>query len=224
MAEFVIDMDRVVREVLEALGANPTQSTQSKGDLVVSERLVTLAHLDGQWDGIQRLVVSPQAIVTPAVRDELLRRNVTLTFATAGPSVPSHSLRLAVVATGTKFELAKLIAVMKKSPIHIVPHSLDCIIASCDLLSQQVSQPKTLGLLLTRYTSAGLCLANRLHGVRAVSSHDAATVRRAAKMVGANLLIADPEAASLFALRQLVSEFCHDGVRPCPQVFQQRLG
>jgi ribose 5-phosphate isomerase RpiB len=92
------------------------------------------------------------------------------------------------------------------------------------LLAIQVGQANTLGLLLTRYTAAALCLANRQAGVRAVTAQDAATVRRSAKSVGANLLVADPEAGSLFALRQMATEFCRDGVRQCPEVFRKRLG
>jgi len=69
-----------------------------------------------------------------------------------------------------------------------------------------------------------MCLANRLAGVRAVCASDAETVRKAAKSVGANLLVADPEAGSLFKLRQMVMEFCREGVRQCPAVFRKQLG
>ena len=242
MAEPTIDIELVVREVLRALGASaappsppaPLPSNgrgepdagriRTEGQLVVCERVVTLAQLDGRLSGVKQVVVPPHAIVTPAVHDELARRNVTLTFSLDQPSVPADTLRLVVVATGTKFDPARLVASLKKSPLLVVPHTLDCVMASCDLLTHQLGQGKTLGLLLTRYTPAALCLANRLAGVRAVTAADAASVRRSAKQVGANLLVADPEAGSLFALRQIVTEFCRDGVRQCPEVFRKRLG
>jgi hypothetical protein len=248
MAEPTIDIELVVREVLRALGASAAPpsppvplpsgtdrtlverggpdagSARTEGQLVVSERVVTLAQLDGRLSGVKQVVVPPQAIVTPAVHDELARRNVTLTFASDQPASPADALRLVVVAMGTKFDPARLVAALKKSPLLVVPHTLDCVMASCDLLAHQIGQAKTLGLLLTRYTPAALCLANRLAGVRAVTAADAATVRRVAKQVGANLLVVDPEAGSLFALRQMVMEFCRDGVRQCPEVFLKRLG
>ena len=237
MAEPTIDIELVIREVLRALGqtspavvhapvaaALPLPAKEEPGRLEVNERVVTLAKLDGRLSGIRQLVVPPQAVVTPAVHDELSRRNVALTFAAVRPQTPGETLRLVVVTMGTKFDSARLAAALKKTPLLIVPHTLDCLIASCDLLAHQVGQGKTLGLLLTRHTSAALCLANRLAGVRAVWARDVATVRQAAKAVGANLLVADPEGGSLFALRQMVTEFCRDGVRQCPEVFRKRLG
>lgn len=244
MAEPTIDIEQVVREVLRALGQTaplappvplssngrggagvvPPSVTQTEGQLVVSDRVVTLTQLDGRLNGIRQVVVPPQAVVTPAVLDELARRNVTLSFASAQPESLVQTLRLVVVATGTKFDPARLVAALKKTSFLVVPHTLDCVMASCDVLAHQLSQGKTLGLLLTRYTSPALCLANRLAGVRAVAAVDAVTVRRAAKMVGANLLVVDPEAGSLFSLRQMVTEFCRDGVRQCPEVFRKRLG
>ena len=100
----------------------------------------------------------------------------------------------------------------------------DCIIAATDQLASETAQPNTLGVLLTRHTAAGLCLANRLPGVRAVAGADAPAVATAAAAVGANVLVADPDAGTFFQLKQIVTEFCRCGVRPCPEVFRARLG
>ena len=42
-------------------------------------------------------------------------------------------------------------------------------------------------------------------------------VAAAAAAVGANLLVADPQAGSFFQLKQIVTEFARGGVRPCPE-------
>ncbi len=100
----------------------------------------------------------------------------------------------------------------------------DCLIAATDQLAQELSQPDTLGVLLSRHVAAGLCLANRLRGIRAIGGGDAPSVAAAAAAVGANLLVADPQAGSFFQLKQIVTEFARGGVRPCPDVFGEKLG
>ncbi len=52
---------------------------------------------------------------------------------------------------------------------------------------------------------------------------DAPGVAAAAAAVGANLLVADPQAGSFFQLKQMITEFGRGGVRPCPAVFRERL-
>ena len=44
-----------------------------------------------------------------------------------------------------------------------------------------------------------------------------------AAAVGANLLVVDPRAGTFFQLKQMITEFCRGGVRPCPAVFRKRL-
>ena len=45
-------------------------------DLVVTSRVVTMMELAGRLVAARRVVVSREAVVTPAVRDELLRRGI----------------------------------------------------------------------------------------------------------------------------------------------------
>jgi len=80
-----------------------------------------------------------------------------------------------------------------------------------------------LGVLLTRHAAAGLCLANRLRGVRAVTGVEAPAVAVATAAIGANLLVMNPLVGSFFQLKQMVTEFCRGGARPCPEVFRARL-
>ena len=99
----------------------------------------------------------------------------------------------------------------------------DCLIAAVDKLTKEVSTPDTLGVLLTSHTAAGLCLANRLAGVRAIIGTNAAETSRSAAAVGANVLVADPTSGGFFRLKQVVTEFAQGGVRLCPTVFHDRL-
>jgi hypothetical protein len=88
-AEF---LEMIVQEVIRRLtgagisvtkNGKPQRSlsaaqTDTKTELVLSDRLITLATLQGRLDGIGSLVVNRKSLVTPAVRDELNRRNIQL--------------------------------------------------------------------------------------------------------------------------------------------------
>ena len=61
------------------MSKSPPPSTNDSGrELVLSERLITLSTLQGRLDGIAKLVVMRKSLITPAVRDELKRRNISL--------------------------------------------------------------------------------------------------------------------------------------------------
>ena len=235
------DIERIVREVLRDMGlsaapvaaapavaspapaaSEPTASIPD-GCLRVEAPVVTLEHLPERLDHVRQLLVSPRAVVTPAVRDELHRRNVTLAFAPAGRSVEQAQVRLATVSIG-KFDPASLVSVLRDQAIEVLPHRLDCLIRSSDWLWEQLQTPHTLGLMLTRHVAAALCVANRVAKIRAVTGRDAAEVAAAAEAVGANVLVLSPRGLSPFVLRQTITAFCRNGVRPCPKALEARLG
>ncbi len=211
----------VAPSVPEPVCAAP--AAPSPDELFLSGRVVTMGELPDRLDAVRRVVVPRGAVVTPAVRDELIRRNITLTFADMSEGRPAAPVRLVVVATGTRFDPTALAAGLTRDGLNVEHSASDCILASTDQLAAEVAKPNTLGLLLTRHTAAGLCLANRLGGVRAVAGADAPTVAAAAAAVGANLLVADPKAGTFFQLKQMITEFCRSGVRACPDVFRARL-
>lgn len=234
MAESPIDIDRIVREVIGQLGlapgagapaaADPSTPPRSENDLVISCRVVTLAEVQGRLEAVRRLVVPPQAVITPAVRDELRRRNVSLAYASPVAPEASGKVRLVLVTVGERFDPTPLAGALNQEATQIQRHTFDCLIAATDLLGGELPQPDTLGLLLSRHTAAGLCLANRHRGVRAVTGTDAGAVSAAAAAVGANLLVIDPAEAGFFQLKHIVSAFCRSGTRRCPEVFRERLG
>jgi hypothetical protein len=204
----------------QAPSPNPSASSH---DLSIRSRVVTMNEVLGRLNGAHRVLVSREAIVTPAVRDELIRRGVALEYTDAAANRPAP-VRLATVTMGTDFDPASLVANLAREGLQSEHTALDCILAATDLLAGEVAKPDTLGLLLTRHTAAGVCLANRLPGVRAILGVDAASVATAAASVGANLLVANPQTGTFFQLKQMVTEFTRGGVRPCPQVFRARLG
>ena len=78
-------VEYIVREVIRRLTADgrnfaATTSTEAivKRELTVSDRLVTLATLQGKLDGIKHVIVPRRSVVTPSVRDELNQRMIEL--------------------------------------------------------------------------------------------------------------------------------------------------
>jgi len=197
-------------------------SNEQLGTLTVTSRVVTMNDVGGRLDSIRRVVVSRQSVVTPAVRDELLRRGIALEQADSLKD-RAAPVRLALMTAGTDFDMATLVAALGREGFRVEPSASDCLIAAIDTLAGEVSKPDTLGVLVTPHAAAGVCLANRLSGVRAVSGVDAPAVAAASAAVGGNLLVADPRAGSFFQLKQAITEFARGGVRSCPEVFRKRL-
>lgn len=248
MTKIPLDIDRVVREVLAELkrapatdvspspsetsttfaSAEPAEkgpfpATVENGELVLSTRLLTLTEIGSRLAGIQRVVVSPQTVVTPAARDALRQRNITLCHASAQIQCSGGALRLIVVAVRTKIDPKLVANALRSEGINVLCQSTDCLLAATDQLAGELAKGNTLGVLLTPHTAAAVCLANRLTGVRAVLASDTNSIKADTSAVGANLLIVDPQRVGFFKLSGMVGEFCRSGVRPCPEVFRKRL-
>jgi hypothetical protein len=198
--------------------------SDSDGELTVAARVVTMNELIGRLQGLRRVVVLPEAIVTPAVRDELQRRNVALVRARTPCRAGGGTLRLVLVASGKGFDLRILSDALGKEGVAVESQTIECLIAATDLLAAEVVQADTLGVLATPHWAAALCLANRRPGVRAVLGPDVPAAAAASAAVGANLLVIDPEGGTMFQWKQMLAEYCRNGVRGCPAVFQKRLG
>jgi hypothetical protein len=200
-----------------------TLTPSCASELVLSTRLVTMEDIGDRLGGIRRVVVVPQAVVTPAVRDALRQRNITLSRALPTNKTAGTSLRLVVVAARAKLDPKLLASTLQGKGIDVVCHSTDCLLAATDQLAGELSKNGTLGLLLTPHTAAALCLANRLTGVRAVMGCKAGDLAADLRAVGANLLVVDPQSVGLSKLYQMAGEYCRGGMRPCPEVFRKRL-
>lgn len=240
MANDTQEIERLVRAVLAELGlapqanAAPTpaepvkQPTPEKpaapGELVLTSRVVTLAELGERLGGVRRLVVPPRAVVTPSVRDELRRRNVELVFGKRNGAAAKLSMGLMMAVHGSRFDAAPLVQLLASEGIVTESQPFDCIIAATDQLAGQLVGGGRLGLLLTEHTAAGMCLANRHAGVRAILGVDGETVAADGAAVGANLLVLNPVKKGIYRAKQLIGQFYRLGARECPKVFEGKLG
>jgi len=238
MTQSQIDIDRMVREVLAALAdkglapraenvSSEPAAESSPDALVLTTRVVTLSQLHGKLEAIRRLVVPNRAVITPAVRDELRQRSITVEFASESTSTANCCLRLVLAVSDSGVSLKPLAGGLVESlsggDVEVVPKDFDCAIRAVEQLAGELRTANTLGLLITRHVAAALCLANRHAGVRAITATDAKSVARNAAAVGANLLLLDPEGGNTFRLRQAAAEFCRGGVQECPENLREKL-
>ena len=68
----------IVAEVIRRLTAASTTAHEGEAELVLKERVVTVRLIEGRLTNVKRVVVSPRAVVTPAVKDELKQRRIQL--------------------------------------------------------------------------------------------------------------------------------------------------
>lgn len=253
MTDTPIDIDRIVREVIAKMtpsangGASAPAPTNKGGqagcatpasnksgqaghgnraaeaELVIASRVVTLDLVGSRLNGVRRLVVPPQAVLTPAVRDVVREKNISVVFATSAPSQATGATRLALVTAFSSTDPKPLVEAVRGEGIEVEATTSNCLITTTDTLADQLRGSATLGLVLTSQVAAALCLANRLSDVRAITADSAPAVARSATAVGANLLVVDPHGKSLFQLKQMVMEFCRLGPRACPEALAKRL-
>ncbi len=81
------DIEQIIRVVMQRLAAagdlmsgvgSIADTRELDSELILRDRVVTLATLEGKLSGKKKLRVHPRAIVTPAVTDELRRIKVEL--------------------------------------------------------------------------------------------------------------------------------------------------
>ena len=77
-------IERIVQEVIRRLVergvvvGEATNDDETETEFAVSDRVITLATIDGRLIGVKRLLVGSHSIVTPAVKDELNNRSIEL--------------------------------------------------------------------------------------------------------------------------------------------------
>ena len=235
MADLAMEIERIVREVLAALPsplaassvpapagseAGPEKKndkTEDRTEVVLHHRLISLADLPERMAGVRRLVVPPRAVVTPAVRDELQRKNIALAFGEVETAGTKVRFKVNMVAMGSKLDPGPLAKSLESEGYEVAIDRMQCLIAANEKLASALSAGKTLAVLLSRHTSAAICLANRHAGVRAILGTRADAVEADAAAVGANLLVVDPVAHGFFVTRQMAIRFLRGGPASAPR-------
>lgn len=239
MSELAETIERVVREVLARMGHNvaaapppaaqvnsqPASVPQEDGDkLVLNRRVVTLADLPERIKTVRRVIVPPGAVLTPAVRDELQQRHITLIVGDADGAAARATANVVLMVAAATYDPAALAGALEREGYAVEPRRNDCLIRATDQLAANLKSGSATAVLMTAHPAAAACLANRHAAVRAILGVRADRVAGEAASVGANLLVVDPAAMGFFALKQMAGQFLRGGPRQCPEVFKKQLG
>ena len=178
------DVERIVGEVLRRLRqddaghdaherAAAEKSQENSATVTIAERVVSLAALEGRLAGVDKVLVSGDAVVTPAAGDELRRRKITLEIKRK-ETVKQQSQR-PIVAASTVVA-PTLLAVVDREGGDVTRAVCSETVAAVRQLQQAVCRDGCLGLLLTDRPAAAACLANRKAGIRAALATDVKTM------------------------------------------------
>ncbi|GAB6185202.1 hypothetical protein [Thermopirellula anaerolimosa] len=220
--------------------ASPTTETRKArivstrdGELSIPERVVTASVLDGRLQGIRRLLVRPGAILTPAVRDLLRQQGIVVTYGPVSTSVRpaggpgtetsggTADRAMPVILVTRRISPAQVSGLFRAGDVRVVPEELDCMVRASQRAAETVRRPGGRAVIVTSHVAAGVCLANRLEGVRAVAGRRPNDVTIDAAAVGANVLVADAR-QGVFQIKRMIAEFARSPLQ-CPEAFARHL-
>jgi ribose 5-phosphate isomerase RpiB len=239
MATAAWDIDRIVDEVVKRLredaaasAAEPAAASRPKNvvhpadperggprELVVADRVVSLAALDGRLAGIGRLVTRRDAVITPSARDEVNSRGIELVRGEARPPAFHAEAKTVLVVVGTAGALERSATELEPLVGRVDRFAAADLPTAIRQLAREVTSGGRPGVLLTDQPVAAHCLANHVRGVRAAWAVDLESLRQAVRTIGANLLVVDVNRGSVADRATLVQEFVASGDPACPGVF-----
>jgi hypothetical protein len=198
------------------------------GELTLANKVVTVASLENRLSGIRQIVLPLGAIITPAARDRLAEKGIKVFFGSRSAESlkgePQSDLVTAIPVTillvTRRVSPQQLENLLRPEGIDAQYESLDCLVRASDRVAE-VCQSGKLAVVLTRYVSTEVCLANRHRGVRAVGGWVGIDVAAETAAVGANTLVADA-AAGVFALKRMITGFVR-APHVCPESLRERL-
>ncbi len=216
-------IERIVREVLAELMQKQASKTSTGKELIVSEKVISAAQLEKRLGGIERLIVPRGAVFTPAARDLLKEKHITVASTVSRPANSSNKKHL-IVAVDTDHEPKSLTNWTANAGISLERLPQTRLSAAIDGLCQRVTGSNALGIIITHNTAAALCLANRHHGIRAALATGIDAVTEAIASVAANLLVVDPTGKSSFEWQRLLQIWIDTNRPELPATLRERLG
>ncbi|MCA9196272.1 MAG: hypothetical protein KDA87_02000 [Planctomycetales bacterium] len=186
------EIDRIVAEVVRRLQALPSNSdaiaapvvnlpsesdrspnrlaASSPNQLVIADRLVTLELLKGRLQGVDTVLVQPNAVVTPAVKDELRLKKIALRSDCGANAVvrSKQALVLRVIRMATSVETSTLQRTANTVGCELKMHDVHSWMETRNAILRWNSQQAKPVLVLTDQPHLAACECNRFDKIRAV--------------------------------------------------------
>jgi hypothetical protein len=214
-------IERMVRDVLARLAGTNASTTESANNTeqtnqydrqpthwVLQRPVITAQALQDKLQGVGEVHVGRRAVITPAAQDAMRSASVRVVRANSDTSTGGTGRCRLVV--GVAECAAEPAAVMRLADVHrgVIEHLARVgLVDVVREMARQIVLGGGKGLLFTDTPAAGLCLANRSRGVRAVAASCAEGVETAAASVGANLLVIRPTGRSTWQQLQMTKSF-----------------
>lgn len=229
------DIQRIVDEVVRRLcnsvsdGSDVEPTTVSApihndrgGDVRLNERVISLDSLDERIQGVDRIVLSARAVITPAARDELRQRGIVVTHAS---SDVESGRKLVVCLTELNQDLNLDVIKRESSGRWTTIEMLrsDNLVTAVGTLANRLIGGGVHGILVTSVPTVAVCLANRYSSIRAAWIHDASEVAAATQLIGANLLIVEASTQGHLEWPAILRDYFQDGSLECPSQYEKIL-
>ena len=204
------DIDWIVAEVVRRL-AELSGERQPSESTVVSDKVITLETIK-KYQQQTELVVTRQAIVTPAAKDELKKRNMRLIrqgelVANNKHAKTASNGKLLAANLGADYQAKTLAQLTAAYGANLEQHAIAALPQVVASHAASVSRDGTKAVWFTSQPAHAVCLANREAKVWAVQGSDEASVKAAMSSIPANVLVIDPQGKSQFTLRKMMDAF-----------------
>jgi len=242
MSIATFDIDAIVRQVMADLGVTGASSpialgsakaskvatkkpvedkkNDDKSKLHLLDSLVTLASLEGRLDEVCEVVITPNAVVTPSVRDLLYKKEIRLQISgfrlqekvsIANPEArspkPDEAWKVWLGLHDLKREPETLLNYLQGNA-SFVKTSFSCIIATVEAAVKQLCESQNnRAIIATNYAAAAMVLANRYASVRAIVGNSPEQTVQDAAQVGANLLVLSVDRLGAYRMREIARAF-----------------
>jgi ribose 5-phosphate isomerase RpiB len=205
MSLATVDIDRIVAEVVRRLRSHAAPSStvpastvpvstvsasNAAGELVLTDKVITLSLLKGKLTGVSKLTVGERAIVTPAVRDELKQRGIVWSRSS---SQRSGTTSIGLLTAATDEASATALKVIRCPRIERIETGASMSLENTAKdLARHMTARQIPGLLVSNRPYAALVAASQAQGIRAAIVKTTADVEQAAAEAAVNLFVVSP--------------------------------
>lgn len=209
--------------------ASAEDKTGDIAELRLSERLISLS-LINQYDNanrtekgvVRRWRVPHKVVITPAARDELQKRGITLFF----DECDDHTVKPADVSNTSLLVVNHLATEQKVPPVlmklfqsyHAETLNQSCLLKTTQIVAERATESGTLAIVLTAYPGLASALANRRVGLRAIVAESLDVLKKEAELLAPNLLLVNPGQTLLWQSQEIIRWFVERSPR-CPASF-----
>ena len=226
------EIDRLVREVLgrlqgemraettatpKASQPKPDSNSGPKSSLVLRQRVIALADVEGRVELGASVAVPLAAVITPSARDFLKQQRARLERVETNndkTSSPPNRRTLSLVVGGERIAAEPLRRIIEQAGLSVQSMPFTGVTGSIAEVADAVALGGNLGVMVTTEVAVAVCLANRRRGVRAGAVTDVADIETAINSIAMNLMIVSAAGRTTWQLQRMVQGFCTLAARP----------